>query len=57
MQENIDILLHKGLNKLKEENFLNKGDKVLIAGGTKVLTDVADNEVSKNNVMGGIVEI
>ncbi len=56
-QESIDILLHKGLNKLREENFLNTGDKAVIAGGTKVLTDLPDNEVSKNNVMGGIVEI
>ena len=56
-QESIDILLHKGLNKLREEGFLNPGDKVVIAGGTKVLTDLPDDEVSKNNVMGGIVEI
>ena len=30
-QECIDILLHKGLNKLKEEGFLIKGDKVTAA--------------------------
>lgn len=56
-QPSIDILLHKGLNKLREENFLNKGDKVVIAGGTKVLTDVPTGEVAKNSVMGGVVEI
>ena len=56
-QENIDILLHKGIEKLIKEEILIKGDKVVIAGGTKVLTDVPDNELEKNNVMGGIVEI
>jgi len=56
-QECIDILLHKGLNKLKEEGFLVKGDKVTIAGGTKVLTDIPDGEVCRNNVMGGIIEV
>lgn len=56
-QENIDVLLHKGLNKLREEKFLNKGDKVVIAGGTKALTDVENSEVNKNSVMGGIIEI
>ncbi len=56
-QPNIDVLLHKGLDKLREENFLNKGDKVVIAGGTKVLTDIPTGDVAKNNVMGGVVEI
>lgn len=56
-QENIDILLHKGLNKLKEEKFLTEGDKIVIAGGTKVLTDVGNTEVAKNSVIGGVVEI
>ena len=56
-QPNIDVLLHKGLNKLKEEGFVNKGDKVVIAGGTKVLTDVPTEELTSNEVMGGVVEI
>ena len=56
-QPNIDVLLHKGLNKLKEEGFLDKGDKVVIAGGTKVLTDVPTEELTSNEVMGGVVEI
>lgn len=55
-QENIDKLLHVGLNKLKEE-FLVKNDKVVIAGGTKVLTDLTEDEVAMNMVMGGIVVI
>ena len=40
-----------------EENFLTKGDKVVIAGGTKVLTDVPTDAVESNNVIGGVVEI
>ena len=50
-------MLRKGLEKLIEEGFLQKGDKVVIAGGTKVLTDVEDGALNKNNVMGGIIEI
>lgn len=56
-QPNIDVLLHKGFDKLREEKYLNKGDKVVIAGGTKVLTDVPTEELQKNNVIGGVVEI
>ena len=56
-QTSIDVLLHKGLDKLIEEDYLNKGDKVVIAGGTKVLTDVSDKKLSRNNVMGGVIEI
>ncbi len=56
-QPTIDILLHKGLDKLREEGFLEKGDKVVIAGGTKVLTDIPTGELQRNNVMGGVVQI
>ena len=56
-QPSIDVLLHKGLDKLKEEQILAKGDKVVIAGGTKVLMDVPTEELESNQVMGGVVEI
>ena len=56
-QPSIDILLHKGLDKLREEEFLTKGDKAVIAGGTKVLTDIKTGELARNCVMGGVVEI
>ncbi len=56
-QPSIDILLHKGLDQLREEGFLERGDKVVIAGGTKVLTDIPTGELKRNNVMGGVVEI
>ena len=57
VQPNIDVLLHKGLDKLREEKFLSKGDKIVVAGGTKVLTDVPTEELQKNGVIGGVVEI
>ncbi len=56
-QPNIDVLLHKGFDKLREENFLKQGDKVVVAGGTKVLTDIPTEELQKNGVIGGVVEI
>ncbi len=57
VQTNIDVLLHKGLDKLQEEEIIKKGDKVVVAGGTRVLTDIPEGNLSKNNVMGGVVEI
>lgn len=56
-QESIDKLLHTGVTKLQDENYLQKGDRIVIAGGTKVLTDLETNEVSMNRVIGGIVKI
>lgn len=56
-QDNIDKLLHIGLNKLREEKYLNSGDRVVIAGGTKVLTDLKEEEVALNRVIGGIIEV
>jgi len=56
-QNNIDKLLHVGINKLRKENYLVQGDKVVIAGGTKVLTDLNCDEVCVNRVIGGIVEL
>ncbi len=56
-QPSIDVLLHKGLDKLREEGFLAEGDKVVIAGGTKVLTDIPEGDLKRNSVMGGVVEI
>lgn len=56
-QSSIDDLVHLGINKLKEEGFLNKEDRVILAGGAKVATNLSDEEASTNRVMGGIVEI
>ena len=56
-QESIDNLVYLGIDKLKQEGFLNKGDKVVIAGGSKVATNLSDEEATINSVMGGIVEI
>ena len=56
-QNSIDDLVHLGIQKLKEEGFLNKGDRVILAGGAKVAANLSDEEASTNRVMGGIVEI
>lgn len=56
-QESIDELLHIGLKQLCEEKQLIKGDKVVIAGGSKALTNLSPDEVSLNSAIGGIVEI
>lgn len=50
-------MVYIGIKKLKEEGFLNKGDRVIIAGGAKVATKLSDEEAHINSVMGGIVEI
>ena len=48
----------KLLEKTRKINkLLQKGDKVVIAGGAKVVTDLSDAEADINTVMGGIVQI
>lgn len=49
--------MYLGIDTLKKEGFLNKGDKVIIAGGAKVATNLSDTEAAINSVMGGIIEI
>lgn len=56
-QDTIDKLVYLGIDTLKKEGFLKAGDKVVIAGGAKAVTDLGDNEAARNNSMGGIVEI
>ena len=56
-QETIDKLVYLGIDTLKHENFLQKGDKVVIAGGAKAVADLSCEEASINSAMGGIVEI
>ena len=57
IQDSIDKLIYLGINKLKEENILQKGDIVSIAGGAKAVTDMQDYEAEINNSMGGIIKI
>lgn len=56
-QESIDELLHIGINELIKEKYLQKGDKVLIAGGKKALMNLKPEDVTLNSAIGGIVEI
>ncbi len=56
-QETIDDLVYVGINGLKKEGYLQKGDTVVIAGGAKAVKHLSDEEAIINNSMGGIVEI
>ena len=56
-QPSIDELLSKGVDKLIEEKFLVKKDKVVVAGGKEILEKHLDNKMSTNAVIGGILEI
>lgn len=56
-QESIDKLVYLGIDTLKKEGFLVKGDTVLIAGGAKAVCDLSDSEAEINSSMGGIVII
>lgn len=56
-QKSIDKLVYVGIDSLKKEGFLEKGDTVVIAGGAKAVTDLSDGEAQVNNSMGGIVKI
>ena len=56
-QESIDELLHVGVKTLCEEKQILKGDKIVIAGGNKALTNLETCEAYLNTAIGGIVEI
>ncbi len=56
-QDTIDNLVRVGIDALKQEGILNKGDKVIVAGGAKVATNLSDEEATLNRVVGGIIEI
>lgn len=51
-QKSINDLLDEGLNKLEKDGNLQKGDRVIIAGGSRI---IKGREHSK--VIGGVVEI
>ncbi len=56
-QDSIDSLVYLGIDSLKQEGFLCKGDKVIVAGGAKVATNLSDDEATLNRVVGGVIEI
>ena len=51
-QESINELLEKGLEKLENDGYFEKGDRVIIAGGSTILPSRKNSKV-----IGGIVEI
>lgn len=51
-QPTINDLMNNGLTKLEEEGYIEKGDKVIIAGGSNILPGRLNSKT-----IGGIVEI
>lgn len=56
-QDSIDELMYVGVNKLMDDKFLLKGDKIVTAGGEKALMNLKPDEVTINSAIGGIIEI
>ena len=52
-QENIDITVEKGIEKLKQKGILEKDDIIIVSGGKKLLASSA----KYSKVMGGIATI
>ena len=48
----IEDTIQKGIAKLEEEGILEKGDKVVLAGGPKILPDATENKV-----IGGVARV
>ena len=51
-KNSIEETIEEGLEKLKSENVLEKGDTVVLAGGAKILPNATENKV-----IGGVVRI
>lgn len=53
-QETINLTIEAGIEKLKNNGILEKGDLVIIAGGDKILKE---EESSVNKTIGGILKV
>ena len=53
-KDNVETMITEAINKLKNENKLEKEDIVIIAGGAEILPDI---ESSMNKVIGGIIRV
>lgn len=53
----IDDLIEFAIKTLKEEGYLQKKDKIVIAGGSKAVPNSCNCKTGINNIIGGIVEI
>ena len=56
-QDTIDKLVYLGVDKLKQEGLLKKGDIAVIAGGAKAVSEMQEHEAEINRSMGGIIRI
>ena len=48
----IEDTIQKGIAQLEKEGILEKGDKVVLAGGPKILPDATENKV-----IGGVARV
>ncbi len=56
-EEDIDSIIKKGVETLKQEGFLQSGDKIVVAGGAKIAPNFAEEANGINDVIGGIIKI
>ena len=56
-EEDIDAIIKKAVELLQQEGFLQKDDKIVVAGGDKAVTDLYDGDANVNTSMGGILII
>lgn len=52
-EETIEKAIEKAILQLREEGILEKGDRIIISGGSKILPD----STSENKVIGGALKI
>ena len=52
--KNVDTMIHRGIDILKEEGKLVKDDLIIIAGGAEIIPEI-DSDINK--IIGGIVKI
>ena len=51
-EENINKVIEKGIEKLKQKGYIEKNDTIILAGGA----DILDQECQVNKTIGGIVK-
>ena len=51
-QKSIEDTIQKGIEILENEKLLDKGDKVVLAGGPKILPNATENKV-----IGGVARV
>ena len=55
--KNINKTIELGINKLKEDGILEKGETIILAGGASIIEENETNKYSINKTIGGVVKI